>query len=245
MIKVKKIAVYGDSLALPRKGVVKYNERYFFLIQEWLKNNFIIDYIEVKDRAKGASTITEILKKYEHDAGYYDLPGDIVIFQVGIVDCAPRPINDTRRNRIDRLPNWIKKIAIKYLHNNRSKIIQNGKFYVKTDKELFKITIKKILTKAIIDYTNVYVINICPTNKKTEIHSPGFTKNINEYNDIIYKSIQETGKTNVHLIDIYTYINDRCEAIDDYIVPEDGHHITSHTHRLIADIIIENEMKCN
>ena len=241
MADVKKIAVYGDSLALPRKGIVNYNERYLFLIEQWLKNNYDIEYFEIKDRATGGVTVTELLKKYEHDVGYYDLPADIVVFQTGVVDCAPRPVNDVTRGKIDRLPNWIKKMVVKYLHNNRSKILESGKFYVKTSKELFHTNIKKLLTKAVVDYKNVYIINICPTNKKTENHSPGFSNKINEYNRVIFEVIKELNKANLHLIDIHSYINNRYVDIDKFMVAEDGHHITSFTHKVIADMIIEHE----
>lgn len=242
MSKIIKIALYGDSLALPRKGIVNYNERYLFLVQKWLIDNFNIEYIEIKDRAKGAATITELLSQYEHDAGYFELPGDIIIFQTGIVDCAPRPINENTRQIVSKLPLWIKNRIVNYLHNNRSKILKKGKFYVKTEKELFYTTLKTLINKATQDYKRVYLITICPTNDKTELHSPGFTKNINFYNAIIKNVFQETEKPNLFLIDINKYINERYLDIDKYVLKDDGHHITSLTHSIISNQIIENEI---
>jgi hypothetical protein len=242
MTKALKIALYGDSLALPRKGVVNYNERYFFLLEQWLRNHYEFEYLEIKDRAKGAIIVNEILAQYDHDLGYFDFPADIAVFHTGIVDCAPRPINENTRQIVAKLPSWIKNRVINYLHKNRSKILQKGKFYVKTEKELFHTTLKKIVSKATQDYKRVYFITICPTNHKTENHSPGFTKNINEYNNIIKNVFEETEQSNLFLIDINKYINDRYLDIDKYVLKDDGHHITALTHSIIANQIIENEI---
>lgn len=243
MSKIIKIALYGDSLALPRKETVKYNERYFFLIQKWLNDNFNFDYIEIKDRAKGATTITELLSQYEHDAGYFELPGDIIIIQTGIVDCAPRPIDQKTRDKIGRLPSIVKSIIVKYIHKNRRKILQKGNSFVRTSKDLYYNTIKTLMTKAASDYKKVYVVNICPTNSKTEEHSPGFTKNIDEYNSLIKNAIENVSERNIFLIDINKYINEKRSEIDHYVLKEDGHHISALTHKIIAEMLIEHEAK--
>lgn len=245
MSKVIKLALYGDSLALPRINTVKYSERYFFLIQQSLKENNDVNYFELKDRAQGTLTICELLEKYDHDLRYYDYPGDIIIFQVGIVDCAPRPINDKTRGMISKLPNFIKNRIIKYLHKNRNRILKKGKFYVKTEKKVFYNTLETLIKKASNDYKRVYFITICPTNNDTEARSPGFTKNINDYNDLIKKAIVASGCRNILTIDINKYINDRFSDIDLYVTRDDGHHITPLTHSIIADQIIECEKTQN
>lgn len=234
-----KIALYGDSLSLPRKGIVKYNERYFFLIEEWLKNNCKINYFEKKDRAKGAITITELNELYDSDKGYFDFPGDIVLFQAGIVDCAPRPVKESTKKIISKLPLFIKNKIIKYLHDNRSSILKRGNVYVKTEKNVFYNTYKLLINKASVDYKAVYIINICPTNNEIELRSPGIKKNIDAYNAIIQKIISEGNFKNVFLIDVFHYVKEHYNLIDDYIVKIDGHHITKLTHQLIADKVIE------
>jgi len=238
---VVKIALYGDSLAMPRKAIVKYNERYIYLVQEWIQKKVSPEYIELKDRAKGSVTILDMIEQYEHDSGYYEFPGDILILQSGVVDCAPRPVAQETREKISRMPAFIKKIVVKYLHRNRSKILQKGNAHVRVEKELFFNSVKQFLQRAQKDYKRIYVINVCPTNKKTEEHSPGFTNNINEYNTLIKKAIKETDSPTISLVDINKYINDRFEKIDDYILKEDGHHLTPLGNKIIAEDIISKE----
>ena len=239
MGELVKISIYGDSLALPRKGVVKYKERYFFLVQEWFKKNHNTGSFQLIDRAKGAATVIEILKAYEHDEGYFEFPRDVVMFHFGVVDCAPRPINESKRQKISKLPSFFKKIVIRYLHNNRSKIIKKGKQYVKTEKDVFLKETSKLLEKASQDYKELYVINICPTNTQSELHSPGFTKNINAYNELLKQSVDALEGKGVYLLDINQYISKHLEKIDDYILKEDGHHITPLTNSIISDMLIE------
>ena len=194
------------------------------------------------DRAKGAATVIEILKAYEHDEGYFEFPRDVVMFHFGVVDCAPRPINESKRQKISKLPSFFKKIVIRYLHNNRSKIIKKGKEYVKTEKDVFLKETSKLLEKASKDYKKVYVINISPTNTDTEVHSPGLTKNIKIYNEILKQTVNALRAKSVYLIDINKYISERFEKIDEYILKEDGHHITPLTNSVIAKMIIEIEL---
>lgn len=239
--RVFKIALYGDSLAMPRKAIVKYHERYIYLIQEWISKNKSPEYIELKDKAKGSVTILDMLEQYEHDSGYFEFPADVLILQSGVVDCAPRPVAQETREKISRMPSFIRKMAIKYLHKNRSKILQKGNAHVRVERELFYNSVKQFLQRALKDYKRIYVINICPTNEKTEQHSPGFTANINEYNALLKKAIEETGSKNVFLVDVNKFINERFKNIDDYILKEDGHHLTPLGNKIIAEEIISKE----
>jgi len=236
-----RIALYGDSLALPRKDVVSYQERYFYIIQKHLKEQNFAEVWEVKDRAKGAIVISEIVEQYNHDNGYFDLPGDIIIIHSGVVDCAPRPINQQVRGKISKLPSMIKKIVVNYIHKNRSKILQGGKSYVRTEPDVFFKQMTDLVTDASLNYNRVYVINICPTNKQTEAHSPGFTTNIDKYNRLIAKIVEESKNSNVHLIDINKFIMERFDNIDEYVLKVDGHHITPLTNSVIADQILRIE----
>lgn len=228
---------------MPRKAIVKYNERYIFLLQEWIKKNKSPEYIELKDEAKGSVTILDMLEQYEHDSGYYEFPADVLILQSGVVDCAPRPVAQETRDKISKMPSLLKNIAIKYLHKNRKKILEKGNAHVRVERELFFNSVKQFLQRAVKDYKRIYVINVCPTNEKTEQHSPGFTNNINEYNDLIKKAIKEIGSKTIFLVDVNKYINDRFKSIDDFILKEDGHHLTPLGNKIIADEIISIETK--
>ncbi len=233
---VYRIALYGDSLACPRQGVVKSNQRYIALLEKYIRSHYSFGYLEIRDKAIGGATIQRLQNEFFEDNTYFELPGDVFILHSGIVDCAPRPVNDQIRGRISKLPNFVRRPIIKYIHNNRAKLLQKNGGFVKTDLNVFMETFNKILDLASSNYKKIFVVNICPTLKQFEDRSPGFTKNINLYNESISNSIKRF--SNVHLVDINTFINKNENQIEKYIVKEDGHHIHPVSHQWIAEQII-------
>lgn len=233
-----KLALYGDSLACPRQGIVRSNERYFALIENHIRDKNKTEYLELRDRAIGGATLDQLFSAYKEDNTYYDLPGDYLILHSGIVDCAPRPIDDETRSKVNRLPGFAKKAAIRYIHKNRAQLIEkNNGGFVRTDPMHFKKTLLSFLEHASANYKQIFIINICPTNSKIESHSPGLSKNILEYNELIGSAINELRSKNMQLIDIHKFISSQ-DNINSYIVEEDGHHIHPATHQYIATEII-------
>ncbi len=235
---VFKLALYGDSLACPRQGIVKSHERYIALIEKHLRSKNPNTYIEIRDKAIGGATLSKLVESYNEDNTYFELPGNILIIHTGIVDCAPRPIADSTRNKIARLPNFIKKRIINYIHHHRAQLLNKNGGYVKTDVNRFSNLFSNLLNHAIQNYDSIFVINICPTTTKIENHSPGFTNNINRYNSEIPSIIKKINSNKINLVDINSYLNLNTENLEKYIVAEDGHHIHSLTHNWIANQII-------
>ena len=233
-----KLALYGDSLACPRQGIVNSNERYLALVEGYLRKNFSECFIEVRDKSIGGATIQTLFNQYAQDNTYYSLPGDILIIHSGIVDCAPRPVNEETKRKIGNLPEFLKKRVISYLHNNRAKLLNKSGGYVKTEFQSFNKMLGDFIQHAASSYEKVFVINICPTTVEMEQHSPGFTSNIKRYNDCIKLLTQK--KNNVTLINTYDYIMENYTCIEKYIVKEDGHHIHPSTHQWIANQIISH-----
>lgn len=237
--KPLKIALYGDSLALPRQKIVDERERYIALLEDSLRTKNLSSKIQLLDRSKGGTTIADLVDMLNHDLGYFTYPGDLAILHCGIVDCAPRPVDLKQRALISKLPGFIKYRVIHYLHKNRSRILRKGKSHVVTKPDSFENLYTSILELLLKNYRQVFVINICPTNQTIEEHSPGFTKNINLYNTIINKVLQAINNPKANLIDVHAFITDNLENIDRYVLKEDGHHITPLTHSWIAQRIVE------
>lgn len=235
---VFKLALYGDSLACPRQGVVNSDERYIARIENHIRTTKSFDYLEIRDRAIGGATLSNLYKEYLEDNSYYSLPGDILIIHSGIVDCAPRPVNQTTRDRISKLPGFMRNWIIGYIHRNRAKLLKQSGGYVKTDQVQFSKVFNVFLNHAILNYDKVFIINICPTTRKIEAHSPGFSDNITNYNRIINKAIATIDSGKIHLVDVNNLILSEADSIEKYIVAEDGHHIHPLTHNWIADQII-------
>lgn len=225
-------------MACPRHGIVSSHERYLALIDHYFRSKNY-DYLEIRDKTTGGVTLTELLNTYREDNTYFSLPGDILIIHSGIVDCAPRPISDSLRLRVSKLPSFLKKIVIKYIHNNRKKLILKGKVFVKTEKEKFQIKLDTFLKEGEENYKKIFVINICPTTAEIDSHSPGLSDSITLYNTLISNSINKIKSPKIELIDIHNEITQRKENILNYIVKEDGHHIRPATHKIIAEKILE------
>lgn len=234
-----KLALYGDSLACPRQKVVRSDERYFALIENFIREKNKTEYLELRDKAIGGATLDQLYSAYREDNTYYELPGDYLILHSGIVDCAPRPIDEETRSKVNRLPGFLKRAAIRYIHNNRAQLIEkNNGGFVRTDPSHFSKTFSAFLEHAAENYKLVFIINICPTNSIIENRSPGLSQKIRDYNELIRISIGSCSKKNIELIDIHKIISEK-NNINLFVVEEDGHHIHPSTHQLIANQIID------
>lgn len=231
------IRLYADSLGLPRIGSVLPVERYFYLLQNYFyeQKKYRLDII---DRSKPGLTVKDLHYSCYQDSTYFGELTDLIIIQVGIVDCAPRPIPIGLRNFISTLPSFIKSRIINFIHNNRSKLLKYGfKFYT-VNKEEFEQIYFKWLSDIIKTTKKIVVINISPTNAKIEAHSPGLEQSIFEYNLIIKNVISKVNSQNIYMIDVERDIIRDKKFIDEYIL-EDGHHISALMHEKIFEKIIQ------
>ena len=231
------LRLYGDSLALPRKNYVANRETYIYLLKQWLLSNSSAD-INVINRSRANSTVKYAYNFHVDDNSYFEINNsDILIIHVGVCDSAPRPLPLWIRDIIAKLHWKLRRTVIRFLHNNRRRMIRSGFRFVNVSQPDFEKLWNEFLNAAIKISSRIYVINIAPTNSKTEFHSPGFSTNIQLYNDIISNTLKKISSDKIFLIDIYDLIN-RSKNIDEYITPEDGHHITARTHELIYEQIL-------
>jgi hypothetical protein len=238
---VLRVRLYGDSLALPRPNYVKSGDRYIAGLSSWWLGQEGVRRIDLCDHAKGSSTVADLYQWFQHDNGYYDESGDVLIIQCGIVDCAPRPVPRWLRRRIPKLPAVLRKPTIQFLHNNRARILAATGGWQQLNAAEFRLFYGRWLAEAVNNFSRIYVINIAPTNQATEVRSPGFTRSIAEYNAIISDVLASLKRDNVFLIDVNALIGKDSENIDNFIVSEDGHHLTALSHQLITEAITRCE----
>jgi hypothetical protein len=231
----KRISLYGDSLSLPREGIVLNGERHIIRLQDHLRERY--DYgVDVLDRGEGAVTITNLKSRIAHDNRYYREAGFFSLIQSGIVDCAPRPVTDSMRERIGKLPSFIRKRIIRYLHNHRTHLISR-RFFVRTSLKDFRshyLDSVKMLGEF---HEHVFCVNICPALAEFEKIAPGISIQINRYNQVIEEA-SGLLSTRSHLINVHKMISQSTNGYD-YILQEDHHHITSLTHEWIANQILQ------
>jgi len=235
------VRLYSDSLALPRPESVAFSERYISILKQWWVSTNVYADIELVDRSMGGQSILTLSDMYNSDVCYFGPIGDIMIIHTGVVDCAPRPVPIRVRNFISVLPKFLKDPAVRFLHNYRSRIQKSGLMWKHVNPEEFSAYYSSFLKKVGNNFSRVYCISIAPTNPATELHSPGYMASVKQYNEIIKNCIKHTGKKNIYYIDIYTTIINNYSNINLYILPDDGHHLTPYTHRLIAEEIIQRE----
>jgi hypothetical protein len=233
----QKLSFYGDSLMVPRPGVVAADETHARLLEGWLRGQRPSLGWAVLQRARGGHTINEIAEWTASDKKYFaDVHGGVAVVQSGIVDGAPRPVIPQVRSMIGRLPKLMRAHIIRLLHDNRARILRRGLGGVVTPLPRFESAARTILSRLCGAHDHVFVITICPTNPRMEEHSPGLSRNIIAYNDVWHRIVREHGDK-ARVIDVHSFMSAQPD-LDRWLVKEDGHHITTETHRWIADEII-------
>jgi len=236
------VRLYSDSLALPRPGSVTFSQRYITTLKQWWMSQKKYEDVEIVDRSMGGQSILTLYDMFCSDISYFGPSGDIIILHTGIVDCAPRPVPANVRKIISVLPNFLKNSAVRFLHNHRSRIQKTGLMWKHVNPDEFSAYYSSFLKKAGDNFTRIYCISIAPTNPATELHSPGYSASVQQYNEIIKVCIKDTRKKNIHYIDSYSQIMNDYLNIDTYILTDDGHHLTPRSHAIIAREIIQHEI---
>lgn len=234
------IQYYADSLGLPRPGTVDLQQRYIYLLEEWLRTRGERE-IFIINRARGGGTITQLFETFKEDEGYVTGEKDMLILHEGICDCAPRPVSKSIRRIISRLPGFIRTKIIHWLHDNRARLLRNGFVNYLVEKPVYRQTLTEWLVQALKSFKVIYIFTIADTNDATEAHSPGFRKSIAAYNDIIKQVAGELNDARIHVIDIHAILRDSGRPYDELIVADDGHHITPAAHQLYFEEIAKLE----
>lgn len=188
-------------------------------------------------RACGSHTISEIADWTSSDTSYFaDVLDGVAVVQSGIVDGAPRPVNQRVRRFVSSLPETLRKRVIHFLHHQRARILHGGLGSVITPLPCFEGTARTILGRLCGAHDHVFVITICPTNPRTEEHSPGISRNIIAYNEVWHRVVREH-PDRARVVDVHSFMSAQPD-LDRWLVKEDGHHITPETHRWIANEMI-------
>lgn len=179
---MKRILIVTDSLGAPRDvngEKIEYEDTWIYK----LKNNYIniidVDVIFITINGLDSNQLLQLtndkLKLYN---------ADLILFQFGIVDCAPRVLRNIEIKIISilKLSGLVKKIISKY-HSKLSNLrnIQSINIYE------FEQNVKRIYE--ILSNIDIKVIHIpiAPPCSKYIQHSPYINKNINNYNNILKK----------------------------------------------------------
>jgi lysophospholipase L1-like esterase len=157
---------------------------------------------------------------------------DIVIIQLGIVDCAPRLFkrDGVERKLINRLPNIIKKYYIDFVKKNRKR--KRNHAWVNSKK--FKENIQNYISRSqIIRPKKIIFIEIPIPSSVYLDKNPKAIHSIKKYNSILNELCSK---------------NDICDTINPLTVKkniqiyDDGYHPNPMGNNLVADLLI-NELR--
>lgn len=237
LAKSIKILVAGDSLALPRMGrdYISYKDVWPELLKNNLSNNF--SEIRILNHSERARTITKLVKNFQ-DIVYIWEP-DVLILQIGIVDCAPRLFSEKEHGFLNSgLIHWrIAKIIINLFSKYRRVIIKLRPWVRYTPLKKFKINL--LLLGELLKKTNIKVIvlPIMPTFPSHAYRSPGYNESVQAYNLEWEKWCQLFSHAIIKTEEII--LNENLEEM----LLKDGHHLSIKGHKIFSNVIADKIIK--
>lgn len=225
---MKKILIAGDSLGMvrPDEGIFV-EDIYPYLLQKTLINDYFV--INASQRANNSSRIISEDYAYEHiDA----IKPDVVILQIGIVDCTPRLFTEIQKKimaGIAQFP-WLKPVISRYIKRKslrRYDLTKKRKIvHVPLDK--FEINLINFFEKikSVSPNATFIVINILNPGHVMTSRNFGLVENVMDYNQ---KLTGIATNYSSKIIDLFNFTK-----LSPEVVLTDGHHIGKRAHQFIA-----------
>jgi hypothetical protein len=237
--------IWGDSLSFRRPFQNKdVGFTYPHLIQRKIESTSDIR-VNLMVRSRGGITIHECQSIIQSDCAYISAPEDnvfnIAVLQVGIVDCGLLPFTYPLI-KISKCIPYIGGYIVSGLKKSRP-FFQRINARPRTSQSSFRKKYQEILKSlSSLGFLSISVGLPTPTDE-IETRSPGFQKSSKLYSEII-KSI------NAQFIDIEQLISNASDTIYNqeqnklqYVVREDGHHLTEKGHELYGMVISDYILK--
>jgi hypothetical protein len=208
---MKRIVLFTDSLAMPREEPEKtyFEDTYPYQLRKD---------VEVFQFSKGGGIMNEFVEQTYY---YNQYKPDIIILQLGIVDCAPRAFTKFEEAvfQSNRAFRFIRRILSK---SKISKKIRNSRRVSWTSEKNYEQGCRFFINK--FKEVKVYALSIVPTTEEYEKQVPGITKKVERYNSILKEVFQE------NFIDI--------SGIPLEGIMSDHHHLTKVGHQYVYGRIL-------
>jgi lysophospholipase L1-like esterase len=168
-----KILILSDSLALPREKpeVCRYEQTWPQLIRN---DGHMVNQVSI-----GGATSADLLRQSVYHTSFHP---DVVILQVGIVDCAPRFLTASEKKVLLKIP-FAGKSLIRGLNKAWVRKLRNLTYVPLVP---FKANIEGIL-KAF-QACKCLCVAIIPARKEYETQLPGITDKIKTYNEVLERT---------------------------------------------------------
>ena len=183
-----KIAIISDSMAMPRGekvGNISYESTYPIILEDNFNKFFSIDKApRLIVRGKRSRTIMQVKEEWTEVIDF--IKPQTVVIHVGITDCAPRILGETKRKLVDGIKIDIKKNGIiNYLKRNRTKLILKNPTKRFVTKEVFEKEYKNIISHLTPKTHKIIFIGILNVSDDLEKKSPGYLESVKLYNSVL------------------------------------------------------------
>ena len=172
-----RVLLLTDSLSIPRLKPEKASssEVWSYRLSSSLKDR--ADFLFYT--ATGLHT-SALMSNLENQLGAFE--PDIIVAQVGIVDCSPRTMKENERKVVARLPQLVRKPLLNFIRRNYDEIIRRRNIaYVSP--EQFEQNWRKL--KDYFQGCEFIIIPIAPASRGYTQKNPLIEQNILAYNEIL------------------------------------------------------------
>lgn len=220
--QLNRIVVIGDSLVMPRPADdVPYEQTYVHrLVKQFADTEVICRAARANDSNKQAG------QQAMHDDIEVYAP-DIVIVQLGIVDCAPRLFSKKQAFALRLLPKFLSRGIVALASKYRLFFTKYFK-QVYVPKAQFERNIDALFKSLNEASQQIICLSIASTNQRNKERSYGIDDNIKAYNDVLLSLCK---RYDIDYVDVYSAASE-----SDFIL-SDGIHINSDAHAFIANQI--------
>ncbi len=118
---------------------------------------------------------------------------EVAVIQLGLSDCAPRPLAIYWRDKLSRLRPSLRKFVVRLLHKHRPFIQKYIGYYQRTPYTVFREKFDRLLKMTAMLSGETIVILMPPIQDSLSKHSPGIRKEINKYNACMKELSQRYG----------------------------------------------------
>lgn len=220
-----KVLIIGDSLSLPRDEV-QYEETWPYLLSEKSGENF-----HVINLSRRASTTKRLDIEGKDVFEYYN--PDIVIIQLGIVDCSPRLMGSMESKIVSLLPKLLRKKYISIIKKVRNRSEKRVKVKLNHYRKYLLNYIKKVN-----EYNcKIICLKIGNVGKSTLVKNPKINISIENYNNVL-KEI--CSSFDLQFIDPFFNSSDVNKG--EYTI-DDGYHLSAKGNQVISSTIIDYLVK--
>lgn len=216
---------YTDSIGFPRRDVQPLQETFPWLVKDILENKLNVK-VYLYHRGMGGASVADVYRILNTDSGYFCFSSNtdkqlaFRIFNVGIVDAAPRPFTYYFKEIIQSIP-ILGPVVWRSVHKYRP-FLQSIYSYQLTPLRQFRRVYGRMVRESIRDGFSVLSMMTPLPPVHQELRSKGYRAAVNEYNN--------AKRGFAGFIEV--------EEDEGDLLLEDGHHLTLLGHERYAELIV-------